>query len=353
MTTSGVRPFSFSAAELPRVPSGSVERTLVLARARAGWPRQVRAELRGLGTVVATPARLGLPSAGERFGIDVAGSIGAITLDPALALAIVGTLLGAPRGTLLRPLGRAERGVLGAVVATVLDALAPGELRLRLDGAPSVLDPTTVELNVSAAAAGLDGPAWLELPAAWLKAPRTPDPEALLVGVIVELGHTLLPVGELAAARPGDAVVFEGASCIHDDPQPWSVVLRLHDSVVDATLALDGTLRCQGPLRHQPLPLGSPMSSDARTREDHPPSSVSAAQVIAEKIAAAPVEVVAELGRLTVRGDELAGLLEGGVLALGSRRPTRVDLRVGDQLWAEGELVVVDDQLGVRLTRLV
>jgi len=70
-------------------------------------------------------------------------------------------------------------------------------------------------------------------------------------------------------------------------------------------------------------------------------------------VAGAPVEIVAELGRLTVRGDELAGLLEGCVLSLGPRRPAAVRLCVGGRLWALGELVAIDDELGVRITELV
>lgn len=65
-------------------------------------------------------------------------------------------------------------------------------------------------------------------------------------------------------------------------------------------------------------------------------------------LAAAPVEVVAELGRVTLRGDEVAGLAPGSVLVFG--RAGAIALRVGDEIWAEGELVDVDGALGVRVT---
>ena len=73
---------------------------------------------------------------------------------------------------------------------------------------------------------------------------------------------------------------------------------------------------------------------------------------VAEVLAATPVEVVAEIGRITLRGDELAGLMKGSVLSLGPRRTDAIQLRVGGQLWAVGELVSVGDELGVRILRL-
>ena len=68
-------------------------------------------------------------------------------------------------------------------------------------------------------------------------------------------------------------------------------------------------------------------------------------------LAAASIEVVAELGRVSLRGDELLGLAPGAVLAIGMGR-TGVALRVGGEIWAEGEIVDIDGELGVRVTRL-
>ena len=68
-------------------------------------------------------------------------------------------------------------------------------------------------------------------------------------------------------------------------------------------------------------------------------------------LGAASIEVVAELGRITLRGDELLGLAPGAVLALGAG-PTGISLRVGGEIWADGEIVDIDGELGVRVTRL-
>jgi flagellar motor switch/type III secretory pathway protein FliN len=62
--------------------------------------------------------------------------------------------------------------------------------------------------------------------------------------------------------------------------------------------------------------------------------------------------VVAELGRITLRGEELLGLAPGAVLRLAAGRRT-VSLRAGGELWAEGEIVDVEGELGVRVTRVL
>jgi flagellar motor switch/type III secretory pathway protein FliN len=69
-------------------------------------------------------------------------------------------------------------------------------------------------------------------------------------------------------------------------------------------------------------------------------------------LAAVPVDVVAELGRITLRGDEVLGLSPGAVLPLGVRG-RQVTLRVGGEAWAEAEIVEVDGELGVRVTKLM
>ena len=70
-------------------------------------------------------------------------------------------------------------------------------------------------------------------------------------------------------------------------------------------------------------------------------------------LASAPIEVVAEIGRVPMRGDEVLGLISGVVLSLGERRRDLVTLRVGGRAWARGELVNVDDDLGVRITEIL
>ena len=66
-------------------------------------------------------------------------------------------------------------------------------------------------------------------------------------------------------------------------------------------------------------------------------------------LAAAPIQLVAELGRVTLRADEVSALKGGAVISLPPNAESRVELRFGDRLWARGELVDLDGQLAVRL----
>jgi flagellar motor switch/type III secretory pathway protein FliN len=112
---------------------------------------------------------------------------------------------------------------------------------------------------------------------------------------------------------------------------------------------VDGSVRCRSPFTLS----SEAFMSDSETPQDAPTAGAPAPKAAATALLAeAPVEIVAELARLSVRGDELIGLSRGSVLALGPRRPDVVSLRVGGREWARGELVTIEDQLGVRITEL-
>lgn len=65
------------------------------------------------------------------------------------------------------------------------------------------------------------------------------------------------------------------------------------------------------------------------------------------------MSVAVELGRslLNVRG--VLGLAEGSVLGLGRPVGAPADVLVNGRLLARGEVVVIDDHLGVRVTELI
>jgi len=58
------------------------------------------------------------------------------------------------------------------------------------------------------------------------------------------------------------------------------------------------------------------------------------------------------LGRLTFARRDVVGLGPGAVLALGRAGAAPVVLRVGGEVWAEGELCEVEGELGVRVTAM-
>jgi type III secretion protein Q len=188
--------------------------------------------------------------------------------------------------------------------------------------------------------------AWLAsvAPGSGRVGPKAADIE---ITMELELARTALALAELATVGPGDAVVFDGAPAPARD-EDWPVRARVGNLAAAATVDSDGNLRLAAPFRE--LEHGRRiMESEAEPTQISPADGPSDAERV---LAAAPVEVVAELGRIAVRGDELAGLVRGSVLPFGPPRLDTIELRVGGRLWAVGELVTVGDELGVRITRM-
>jgi flagellar motor switch/type III secretory pathway protein FliN len=202
-------------------------------------------------------------------------------------------------------------------------------------------------------ATGLGGRAILLIPVGWLAdvagiGPVRVHPEGLAASATIELGRTDLLGAAIASATVGDAVVFDGIAQVETDVD-WPVFLRVGDFMAPARLARDGTLALVESFSQVQEDAKPMVSQDEKARWN--PGEPSSSEV-AKVLATAPVEVVAEIGRLTLRGDELAGLMTGGVLSLGPRRTEAIQLRVGGQLWATGELVSAGDELGVRILKL-
>lgn len=65
------------------------------------------------------------------------------------------------------------------------------------------------------------------------------------------------------------------------------------------------------------------------------------------------LSVTVELGRVRLKVRELLRLVEGSVLELNRAAGAPVDVLVNGSLVARGEVVVVDDELGVRVTELL
>jgi flagellar motor switch protein FliN/FliY len=337
-------------------------RSRAAARAIAALAHLRTVNARGLGRLTLEVERLdsapwkaesGAPPPESAFSLlRDDGSWACLTLERFFALSLVRVALGAPAPPVVRPLSPAERGVLGATVATVLSASGSGRVRLSLERArPPSGDHVSLHLTVRAA--NLTGAGLLELPVSWLPATASAlSGEAaylLETWMAVELGRTTLPAPAWATAEVGDAVIFEGVSAPSDE-RPWRCELGIGPHRAEASLDPGGDLRLLAPFGPGPEPWGAPMSRDD---PDDPATSSGGQGASAAVLASAPVELVAEIGRLPMRGDEVMGLVAGTVVALGERRRDMITLRVGGRAWARGELVNVDDQLGVRITELL
>ncbi len=65
------------------------------------------------------------------------------------------------------------------------------------------------------------------------------------------------------------------------------------------------------------------------------------------------IPIAVEVGRTQMSLDEVLRLVPGSVIALDKRAEEPVDLRVNGKLVARGEVVLVDDTYGLRITQIV
>jgi flagellar motor switch/type III secretory pathway protein FliN len=310
-------------------------------------PRRLALTVGDFGSVTLSWEGYGATAAlgGEAFALSRGREVGRLVLDAALAGRVVAVALGAEAALAphLGRLGPGARGVVAGFVASVLDA-AGAPLAVSLE--PAGLDGTgtldAVVVSIGVAAVGGAGWAALEVPAGWLDdAARLPsDPrelEALAIDASVQLARTTLSAGELSALAPGDAVVFDGEAALAPEAT-WPARLVVGGHAASALVAADGILTMTGGFR----PTGVRPAGGA---------AASAGRGDTTALVALPVGVVAELARVRLRGDELVTLEAGTAISLGGARLDGVVLLAEDQPWAEGELVDVEGELGVRVTR--
>ncbi|MFA5034838.1 MAG: flagellar motor switch protein FliN [Candidatus Margulisiibacteriota bacterium] len=66
-----------------------------------------------------------------------------------------------------------------------------------------------------------------------------------------------------------------------------------------------------------------------------------------------PIKVTVELGNAELSLKEILELAEGSIIELNRLAGEPLDLKVGGQLVAQGEVVAVDDYYGLRITNVV
>ncbi len=94
-----------------------------------------------------------------------------------------------------------------------------------------------------------------------------------------------------------------------------------------------------------------PMDPDALVSESSEPQSHSAADL--EAVFDVPVKVSAVLGRARMEVSDLLRLGPGTVLELDRKVGEAIDLYVNNRLIARGEVVLVEDKLGVTMTEII
>jgi type III secretion protein Q len=344
-----VRPFA--RALFPQVTAREARATRAALSIITGLPTRWTWEIPPLG--VACSTIMGVGHAAAEIGpgglaiVLVAGThTGRLLFDAAFASRLVDAALRG-RGTRSTPrrLGPGERGV---VVGLLGRAFSIAGWTVRLGSAPPLLGAGSITLAVGMelAAAGTSV-VRVELPECAAVSSQAADEQRrvragrLPVVARIELAGTSLSASDIAALCVGDAVVFEGMSPLVLSAESW-----------DARLAVgDGVTQAAAPLRVSASGVGILQDGFVRARPDvreEGKMDATKATILAET----PIEVIAEMGRIALRGDELMGLAPGAVLTIGAR-PRQVTLRVAGEAWAEGEIVDVEGELGVRVLRLL
>jgi type III secretion protein Q len=167
-------------------------------------------------------------------------------------------------------------------------------------------------------------------------APSLPAPCAgLPVPLAVRIGAVRLSLAELKGLEPGD-VVFPDVACRAGEVlvvygEGWSHAAK-HDR---------GTVTVVGPRRPLALQDGGGWMADS-----------DAAAPPAERLDQLPVTLVFELGRSELPLAAVQGLAPGAVIPLGRDPGEAVDIVANGRRIGRGEIVRIENELGIRVGRL-
>jgi len=90
-------------------------------------------------------------------------------------------------------------------------------------------------------------------------------------------------------------------------------------------------------------------TADGGDGEEHRPTQARELEAVYE----IPVQISAVLGRATMQVSQLLKLGRGAVVELDRKVGEAIDIYVNNRLVARGEVVVVDDRLGVTMTEII
>jgi flagellar motor switch protein FliN len=107
----------------------------------------------------------------------------------------------------------------------------------------------------------------------------------------------------------------------------------------------------EGNLQLQDLESTAELVAAAYGSDDIAPSAKTAADL--EHVFDVPVQVSAVLGRSKMGVGELLRMAPGHILELDRRVGEAIEIYVNDRLVARGEVVLVDDKLGVTMTEII
>jgi type III secretion system YscQ/HrcQ family protein len=313
------------------------------------WTWDVPSLGRATGTIVGVGQAVGDIGKGAiGFVLSCGPQPGRLSLDGAFASRLIDMALSGRRSrSNSRPFGPAERGVLVVLLGRAFEIAG---WPVRLGPLPPLYPfaPIAVRLAVPGAGTGIvriDLPEGATVSSTAASESRRGRLHRLPVVARAEIAATSLLGSEVGSLSVGDVVVFEGMPPLIASNAEWDTRLVVGRDVGQLVASV----------RVAPNGVGTVVEGFTREVQRMGVQRMEEGKVDSAKmaaLAAVPVDVVAELGRITLRGDEVLGLSPGAVLPLGVRG-RQVTLRVGGEAWAEAEIVEVDGELGVRVTKLM
>ncbi|MCY1144773.1 flagellar motor switch protein FliN [Actinoplanes sp. Pm04-4] len=185
--------------------------------------------------------------------------------------------------------------------------------------------------------------------------------------VVVVVGQDLAdalsqsPLGELdltaavrpaleAAARVFGPVVLDPGVVM--EPQVALSALAAKDDAVAVPLVEGNQVRAVLALALNPWPSGDGAGGGVARRETAGPPAVQLRGGL-DMLQDVEMEVSAELGRTRMSVRELLSLTPGAIVELDRAAGSPADLLVNGRLIARGEVVVVDENFGIRVTEIV
>ena len=300
------------------------------------------------GTIVQdAPARLPLDAViahGDDMTRSVAAALSALAADVDLELGPTEVQDG-PSG--IAPGG--AHGVMvslgGGTVVQVAVVLDDG-LRSRITSsapAPAEDDPAAPPVWLGAVSNAIDG---------WARAQGSVVSSALPIERAAELDHLMVVDGDL---------VLVAAGLFHDGRHAGTVALVARSSGTDDepagtsagravgtpgdTSAEQGVAAAMGAA----TTLSAPLLDDLDPNAGAEPSRAAALRALAD----VEMLVTVELGRTRMNVADLLELGPGSVIELDRTAGSPIDLLVNGTLIARGEVVVIDEEYGIRLTEIV
>jgi flagellar motor switch protein FliN/FliY len=102
-----------------------------------------------------------------------------------------------------------------------------------------------------------------------------------------------------------------------------------------------------------PAPVAAPASAQVFQQIPETPSTAGTMPVDIARVLDVPVQLTAEIGRTRITIKNLLQLSQGSVVELDGLAGQPLDVLINGYLIAQGEVVVVNDKYGIRLTDII